>query len=92
MNMKQLLTYGASTTLTLILCGSARAYEKGLVVRLAKLQIDAAQLESYKAALKEEIETSVRLEPGVLALYAVSEKDNPALITVFEMYADADAY
>ena len=29
---------------------------------------------------------------GVLALYAVSEKDNPARIIVFEMYADADAY
>jgi quinol monooxygenase YgiN len=92
MNIKQFLTYGASTMLTLVLCGSALADEKGRVVRLAKLQIDAAQLESYKAALKEEIETSVRVEPGVLALYAVSEKDNPAHIMVFEIYADADAY
>jgi quinol monooxygenase YgiN len=92
MNIEQFLSYGASTTLTLVLCGSALVDEKGRIVRLAKLQIDAAQLESYKAALKEEIETSVRVEPGVLALYAVSEKDNPAHITIFEMYADADAY
>jgi hypothetical protein len=45
-------------------------------VRLAEIDIDPAQLESYKAAVKEEIETSVRVEPGVLALYAVAEKDN----------------
>lgn len=63
-----------------------------MVVRLAKLQIDAVQLESYKAALKEEIETSMRVEPGVLNLYAVSEKDNPSHITIFEIYANADAY
>jgi hypothetical protein len=34
------------------------------MVRLAKLVIDASELDSYKAALKEEIEASVRLEPG----------------------------
>jgi quinol monooxygenase YgiN len=59
---------------------------------VAKLTIDAAQLENYKAALKEEIETSVRIEAGVLALYAVSEKNNPTHITVFEIYADTNAY
>ncbi len=32
------------------------------------------------------------MEPGVLTLYAVSEKDNPTHIIVFEMYTDADAY
>lgn len=62
------------------------------VIRLAKLRIDSARLESYKAALKEEIETSIRVEPGVLSLYAVSEKDNPTHITIFEIYANTDAY
>ena len=73
-------------------CESAYAQEKSQMVRLAKLVIDPAQLESYKAALKEEIETSVRLEPGVLTLYAVSEKDNPTHITILEIYADTVAY
>jgi 4-carboxymuconolactone decarboxylase len=62
------------------------------VVRLAELEIDPAQLENYKAALREEIEASIRLEPGVLTLYAVSVKDNPTQIRIFEVYADADAY
>jgi 4-carboxymuconolactone decarboxylase len=62
------------------------------MVRLAKLIIDSTQLENYKAALKEEIETSARIEPGVKTLYAVSEKDNPTHITILEIYGDTAAY
>jgi len=70
----------------------ATAQEQGQMVRLAKLVIDSTHLESYKAFLKEEIETSVRVEKGVLTLYAVSEKDKPTHITILEIYADIDAY
>ena len=62
------------------------------MVRLAKLEIHPEHLENYKAALKEEIEASIRLEPGVLALRAVSEKEHPARITIMEIYASVDAY
>ena len=62
------------------------------VVRLAELHIDPGRLEEYKAALRDEIEASIRLEPGVLTLYAVSVKGDPAQIRIFEMYADAPAY
>ncbi len=68
------------------------AQEKGQMVRLAKLVIDSTQLESYKDLLKEEIETSMRVEKGVLILYAVSEKDKPTHITILEIYADGEAY
>src|SRR5215813_13831477 len=71
---------------------NASAQENNQLVRLAKLQIDSAQLEKYKAALKEEIETSLRVEPGVLTLYAVCEKNNPTHITILEIYADSNAY
>jgi quinol monooxygenase YgiN len=43
-------------------------------------------------ALKEEFDASIRLEPGVLTLYAMSEKDNPTHITILEIYADSAAY
>jgi quinol monooxygenase YgiN len=80
-------------SLSLSLCGPAIAQERqGVNVRIAELEIDLAQLETYKAALREEIETSIRVEPGVLALYAVSEKDNPARIRIFEVYANEEAY
>ena len=66
--------------------------ESKQIVRLAKLVIDPAQLESYNAFLREEIETSVKVEPGVLTLYAVSEKEKPTHITILEIYANLDAY
>ncbi len=72
--------------------GTIAAQEKTQMVRLAKLVIDPTQLESYKAILKEEIEASVRIEPGVLTLYAVSEKEKPSHITILEIYANTDAY
>jgi len=62
------------------------------MVRLAKLVIDPAQLDLYRAELKEEIEASVALEPGVLTLYAVSEAARPTHITILEIYADRAAY
>src|SRR6478609_7653637 len=68
------------------------AQDKNQMVRLAKLVIDSAQLESYNAFLKEEIETSVRIEPGVITLYAVSERKKPTHITILEIYANEDAY
>jgi quinol monooxygenase YgiN len=61
-------------------------------VRIAELEIDPARLESFKSAIKESVETAVRVEPGVLALYAVSDQDHPARVRVFEIYTDADAY
>jgi quinol monooxygenase YgiN len=71
---------------------NASAQNKNLVVRIAKLQIDSAQLDVYKAALKEQAEMAVRVEPGVLSLYAVYEKSNPTHVTVFEIYANEEAY
>ena len=41
-------------------------------VRLSRITVDSARLEEYNAYLKEEIEASMRLEPGVLVLYAVA--------------------
>jgi quinol monooxygenase YgiN len=64
----------------------------GRFVRIAELEIASAQLDAFKAAIREGIETAVRVEPGVLALYAIADKDNPARITVFEIYTDAEAY
>ncbi|MBT1707886.1 antibiotic biosynthesis monooxygenase [Fulvivirgaceae bacterium PWU5] len=62
------------------------------MVRLAKLVIDSTQLETYTIYLKEEIETSIKKEPGVLTLYAITEKARPTHITILEIYANAEAY
>ncbi len=88
----RLLPIFSAFILALFFTTNAAAQEKNQMVRLAKLVIDSAQLQNYKALLKEEIEASVRIEPGVITLYAVSEKDKPAHITILEIYADTVAY
>ena len=61
-------------------------------VRLAKIVVDQARLNEYNAYLKDEIESSMRLEPGVLTLYATFEKERPNRITILEIYANEEAY
>lgn len=62
------------------------------LVRLSKITADPAQIDAYNAFLKEEIEASMRLEPGVLTLYATAEKEAPHQVTILEIYADQTAY
>ena len=77
---------------TFILPGSVSAQSNSNYLRIAKLTIDSTKLESYKEALKEHAGTAVRVEPGVLMLYAVYEKEHPTHVSVFEIYANVDAY
>lgn len=70
----------------------AIAQEKNQMVRLAKIKVDPLQLDRYNIALHEQMNTAIRLEPGVLTYYAVAEKTNPANITILEIYADTAAY
>jgi hypothetical protein len=46
-------------------------------VQEAEIEIDPAQLENFKIAITAQIEAAIRVEPGVVALYAVCEVDNP---------------
>lgn len=90
MRMPMLLSAMAMSGL---FAGSALSSEPaGTVVRIARLVIDPAQLAAYQAAVKEEMAESVRLEPGVLAIYSVAEKDHPNRLHFFEIYADDAAY
>lgn len=61
-------------------------------IRIARIVVDSAQLDQYKAALKEGVESAIQKEPGVLQLYAVYDKQQPTHVTVFEIYASMDAY
>lgn len=71
---------------------SIKASAQTRMTRLAKLEIDSTQLDAYKTFLKEEVETSLKVERGVLTLYAVFEKQHPARLTILEIYADTSAY
>ena len=85
---------GASAVVLVLAAKPAPAQAKpgDRVVRIAEIEIDPAQVEPYTAALRQEIETSIRVEPGVLSLYAVALKGEPAKIRLFEVYASPAAY
>jgi len=95
MTAKQFRLVGSAVIATCTFWVGRRASTEpvqGLIVRLAELEIDPAQIEDYKAALREEIESSIRVEPGVLTLYAVSVKGHPDQIRLFETYRSSAAY
>lgn len=92
MNTRQLLTLGVSMLASTLGLPAMAQEIQGQYIQLADIEIDPAQLEAYKVAVKEHIETAVRVEPGVLVLYAVSDKDRPTQVKVFEIYRDVEAY
>ena len=78
--------------LTFSFSKKAMAQQKNQMVRLAKIQVNPSQLEKYNTALKEQMAIAIRIEPGVLAYYAVADKSDPSHITILEIYADSAAY
>lgn len=62
------------------------------IVRLSKIEVYPEHLEEYMKYATEVGEVSLRTEPGVLTMYAVSEKDNPCRVTILETYANREAY
>lgn len=87
--------FAALVIVALLICSfgtATMAQDKKQMVRLAKIQVDPSQLEKYNAALKEQMTTAIRVEPGVLTYYAVADKSDPAHITILEIYADTVAY
>jgi quinol monooxygenase YgiN len=63
-----------------------------MMVRISEIQIDADHLEEYNAILKEESEASVRLEPGVISIFPMYQKENPTEVRILEIYASRAAY
>lgn len=60
--------------------------------RIAKIKVDSNQLEKYKLALQEQMNTAIKLEPGVLSYTALADKKDTTMITIFEIYASLEAY
>ena len=76
----------------MVSCHKASAQQKELMVRISEIEIEPAYLEEYKAILEEEAAASVKLEPGVIAIFPMYQKENPAQVRILEMYASKVAY
>ena len=81
-------------TVVLALVGHDRllAQEQGMLVRISEIQVDAEYLQEYTAILREEAEASVRLEPGVVAIFPMYQKENRTAVRILEVYASRQAY
>ncbi|MBW6525920.1 antibiotic biosynthesis monooxygenase [Sphingomonas sp. RHCKR7] len=87
-----LTVLAATASLAAALTAAVAAPEAAPMVRIAELEIDPAQLDSYKRILAEEQEASVRLEPGVLMLHSVALAERPTAVRLLEVYASRAAY
>ena len=63
-----------------------------MMIRISEIEIDSTYLKEYIRILKEESEASVRLEPGVISIYPMFQKENPTEIRILEIYANRKAY
>lgn len=62
------------------------------IIRLSRIEIYPQYLTEYLKYVTEVGQASLLAEPGVLTMYALSEKDNPCKITILETYASQTAY
>jgi quinol monooxygenase YgiN len=63
-----------------------------IMVRVSEIEVVSSALDKYKAILKEEAASSVRLEPGVIAIFPMYQKEHPTRVRILEVYANRDAY
>lgn len=63
-----------------------------MLIRLSEIEIDSAYLHQYKAILKEEARASVLLEPGVISIFPMYQKERPTQVRIIEIYASREAY
>jgi len=67
--------------------------DKGeMMIRMAEIEIDSSYIDEYIALLKEESEASVRLEPGVICIYPMFQKEDSTQIRLLEIYANRETY
>jgi quinol monooxygenase YgiN len=63
-----------------------------MLIRLSELEIEPGSLTEYLSILREEAAASVRLEPGVIAIFPMQQKESPTQIRIVEVYGSRAAY
>lgn len=68
------------------------AQTRDMIIRISEIEIDSIYIKEYNSILQEESSASVRSEAGVIAIFPLHQKENPAQIRILEIYADRNAY
>lgn len=77
----------------MVICSqTAFAQQNGMMVRISEIEIDPVFLEEYKTILKEEAAVSVKIEPGVIAIFPMYQKEHPVQVRILEIYANKTSY
>lgn len=63
-----------------------------MMVRISEIEIVPEFLEEYKAILKEESAASMKIEAGVVSLFAMYQRESPTQVRIVEIYANKEAY
>jgi quinol monooxygenase YgiN len=66
--------------------------EPDMMVRISEIEIVPQHLEEYKSILKDEAAASVKIEPGVVAIFPMYQQESPTQIRIVEIYRDSAAY
>jgi quinol monooxygenase YgiN len=63
-----------------------------MMIRMSEIEIVPEYLEEYKAILEKESSESVKIEPGVIAIYPMYQKGSQNQVRILEIYANQTAY
>jgi 4-carboxymuconolactone decarboxylase len=63
-----------------------------MMVRISEIEILPEYLEEYKSILKVEAAASVKIEPGVIAIFPMYQEKDSTQIRIIEIYANKVAY
>lgn len=63
-----------------------------MMIRVAEIEIDSQYLDDYIAILQEEAAASVQLEPGVISIFPMYVRSQPAQVKIMEIYTGREAY
>ena len=63
-----------------------------MMIRISEIEIYSNSLGEYKSILQEESRASVQLEPGVIAIYLMYQKENLSQVRILEIYENTEAY
>ena len=86
------MKYCLIITLILLFSCNVFAQKRNKMIRISEIEIDSNYLKEYKSILKEESRASVKLEPGVIAIYPMYQKEHPTQVRILEIYASREAY
>lgn len=86
------MKYFLTLLLVLSLNGVVSAQKTNMMIRISEIEIDSNYLHEYNTILKEESRASVELEPGVISIFPMFQKENPTQVRILEIYASREAY